>query len=277
MKKLLTTLTLLLALPFVAASLWAQPLPAGAVAPPPEMRAFTAAEALSAPVSPAREARPASAAQLKGKYLTYGYTTNNAHATYWTDIAPLSGDSVSIVNLMGKGTAVHGRYNAQTGILSVPSQFLFNDPEYGDFFCVRVDIDKKVYYPDADIEFTVNADGIMQTGNWGAFILSGQNKGLSTIRYREILYPARGVMTDYSQTKTDADSVRSYPVAVFRENDTHILVKNFYNYGADVVLTLNSDGSVNAARSPLAYGKSSSGSTLTFYNYAVNNYVSPTS
>lgn len=58
---------------------------------------------------------------------------------------PLSGDSVSIVNLMGKGTAVHGRYNAQTGILSVPSQFLFNDPEYGDFFCVRVDIDKKVY------------------------------------------------------------------------------------------------------------------------------------
>lgn len=117
----------------------------------------------------------------------------------------------------------------------------------------------------------------MQTGNWGAFILSGQNKGLSTIRYREILYPARGVMTDYSQTKTDADSVRSYPVAVFRENDTHILVKNFYNYGADVVLTLNSDGSVNAARSPLAYGKSSSGSTLTFYNYAVNNYVSPTS
>lgn len=75
----------------------------------------------------------------------------------------------------------------------------------------------------------------MQTGNWGAFILSGQNKGLSTIRYREILYPARGVMTDYSQTKTDADSVRSYPVAVFRENDTHILVKNFYNYGADVV------------------------------------------
>lgn len=88
MKKLLTTLTLLLALPFVAASLWAQPLPAGAVAPPPEMRAFTAAEALSAPVSPAREARPASAAQLKGKYLTYGYTTNNAHATYWTDIAP---------------------------------------------------------------------------------------------------------------------------------------------------------------------------------------------
>lgn len=277
MKKLLTTLTLLLALPFVAASLWAQPLPAGAVAPPPEMRAFTAAEALSAPVSPAREARPASAAQLKGKYLTYGYTTNNAHATYWTDIAPLSGDSVSIVNLMGKGTAVHGRYNAQTGILSVPSQSLFNDPEYGDFFCVRVDIDKKVYYPDADIEFTVNADGIMQTGNWGAFILSGQNKGLSTIRYREILYPARGVMTDYSQTKTDADSVRSYPVAVFRENDTHILVKNFYNYGADVVLTLNSDGSVNAARSPLAYGKSSSGSTLTFYNYAVNNYVSPTS
>lgn len=117
----------------------------------------------------------------------------------------------------------------------------------------------------------------MQTGNWGAFILSGQNKGLSTIRYREILYPARGVMTDYSQTKTDADSVRSYPVAVFRENDTHILVKNFYNYGAGVVLTLNSDGSVNAARSPLAYGKSSSGSTLTFYNYAVNNYVSPTS
>lgn len=72
---------------------------------------------------------------------------------------------MSIVNLMGKGTAVHGRYNAQTGILSVPSQFLFNDPEYGDFFCVRVDIDKKVYYPDADIEFTVNADGIMQTGN----------------------------------------------------------------------------------------------------------------
>lgn len=60
----------------------------------------------------------------------------------------------------------------------------------------------------------------MQTGNWGAFILSGQNKGLSTIRYREILYPARGVMTDYSQTKTDSDSVRSYPVAVFRET-TH--------------------------------------------------------
>lgn len=211
---------------------------------------------------------------LSGTYMAMGYTTATIAVRYWVKIQVTADNQVRIKNLLGRGGTVTGTYNPTTGILSIPPQIIFTDSEYGDFTCYAADVERKIYYSNRDIEFKLGSDGSLTTGNWGAFITSGPNAGTAMIRHREILYPARGVMTDYSLS---GDSTNSYPVVVVRENNNKLLIKNFYNYGADVVLTVDSTGTVLAPRTKLAMGTSSTGSTLSFYNYAVTNYVSPTS
>lgn len=213
-------------------------------------------------------------ASLSGKYMAFGYTTATISTRYWVDIKVSADNVVTITNLLDKGGTVTGTFNPATGIVSVKPQVIFTDNPYGDFYCYAADIEKKFYFSDRDLEFTLAPDGSLNIGNWGAFVTSGPHAGSAMIRYKEILYPAKATMTDYSITK---DTVRSYPVVVIRENDNKLLIKNFYNYGADVVLTIDSTGAVNAPRTQLAIGTTSTGSAANFYNYAVTNYVSPTS
>ena len=229
---------------------------------------------------PARKA-PARAAikeaDIPGKYLVYGYTTASVAQKYWLDIEIDASRNVRIFNLMNKGTTVTGTYSPDKGVISISPQTLFNDPDYGDFILYEADIEKKAYYSNRDLEFRLMPDGTITTGNWGAFITSGANRGLATIHHREILYPAKATITDYSLTKTGEEAVRSYPAVFIRENDNKILIKNFYNYGADVVLTVDSAGTVNALRSLVAEGMTSSGAITKYYNYAVTDFVSESS
>lgn len=214
---------------------------------------------------------------ISGKYLDQSYYSASAAANYWVDIKVSADNTATITNLLDKGGTVTGTLNQATGVISVKPQTVFTDPEYGAFTCYVADVNRKVYYRDRELQFTLNADGTLTTGNWGAFVTSGEHAGAAMIRHREVLYQARGTMTDYSVTAADSLKVRSYPVVVVRENNNKLLIKNFYNYGADMVLTVDSTGKVLAPRTKLAMGTSSTGSTTNFYNYVVTDYKSPTS
>lgn len=208
-------------------------------------------------------------------YYNQSYISAKTAVTYWTKVNVDVNGNVSIYNLLNKGTTIKGTLNSATATITVPVQKLFSEDEYGDFYCVNVDIASKAYYPDRDLEIAIADDGTLSLGNWGAFVLTGSYKGYSTIRYAEVMTPARAQITDYSLTRTP--KINTYPAVYVRENNHRALVTNFYNYGADVVIDISANGTASISRSALAYGTNASGSTITYYNYPVSNYVSPTS
>lgn len=241
---------------------------------PPAYSDFHAEASSSAQRKAPAQQVPATIEDMAGKYMALGYTTANVAQRYWLDIEHKEGNNVTITNLMNRGTTVSGTFDPTRGVISVTPQKLFNDPDYGDFIMYVADIEKKAYYPDRNLEFTLQPDGSVTTGNWGAFVMEGDYRGYASIHHKEVLWGAKATMTDYSLTK---DTVTSYPVVFIRENDNKILIKNFYNYGADIVLTVDSTGTVKAIRGQVAQGQSATGALTNFYNYAVTTYVSPES
>ncbi len=241
---------------------------------PPELQDFHAVMNAGAKQKAPAQKVTTTIGKMVGKYMALGYTTANVAQRYWLDIEQTEGNNVTITNLMNLGTTVNGTLDPARGVISIAPQKLFNDPEYGDFILYVADIAKKAYYPDRNLEFTLQPDGSVTTGNWGAFIVEGDHRGYASIHHKEVLWAAKASMTDRSLTK---DTTRNYPVVFIRENDNKILIKNFYNYGADIVLTVDSAGNVKALRGQVAQGQSSTGALTNFYNYAVTNYVSPES
>lgn len=249
-------------------------------APPPHpaLSSFTENLDIKAPhACPKKRTTSAEALRnlISSHYYNQSYISASVAAKYWTTVQVDNQNNVTITNLLNKGTTIKGVLNTENATITVPVQKLFSDEEYGDFYCVNVDIATKVYYADRPLEIKIDDDGTLTLGNWGAFVLSGEFKGYSTIRHAEVMTPARASITDYSLTKTPA--VNTYPAIYVRENNHRALITNFYNYGADIVVDINADGSASIARSALAYGTNASGSTITYYNYPVSNYVSPTS
>lgn len=216
-------------------------------------------------------------AQIAGKYMALGYTTTTAAKRYWLDIEVADGNNLLISNLMGKGTTIPATWDAAREAIVVKPQFLFSDPEYGDFMLYVASIDKKQYYPNLDLEFFIQPDGSLITGNWGAFVVKGEHAGAAEIHHKEILFPAKATVTDYSLTKTGDEAVNSYSAVFVRESDNKILLKNFYNYGADLVLTVDSAGNISAPRTLLAQATGSSGGIRNYYNYKVTDWVSASS
>lgn len=214
--------------------------------------------------------------QLTGHYMALGYVTPENPVYYWLDISVGNDNKVEISNLMDLGTTVTGTLDPARRTVTLPRQTIITHEEYGDLQIIPCDLDLMVYYVNEEIEFDINADGSLTTGNWGAFVLEGENKGKALVRYREALYPAKATMTDHSLTKQGEAQINSYPVVFVRENLNKILIKNFYNNTADVELTLSPDGSVMAAYTKVAVQRQPNGSEKKFFNWAVTDYVSPT-
>ncbi len=227
--------------------------------------------ALRVKVAKAKRRAPA-LASLKGYYYTTDYGTSVPLAVarrYMVQITPFAADSVEIYNLIGGQRAIKGVYNASTGVIKVKPQVTYVDDKYGELYCCLVDLDKKVYYSDAEIEFTVSADGNISVGSWGIFVLSGQYKGTQIVSSKSKLYRANAMITDHSLSQTvDSLKVRTYPACYTRESKTQVAVRNFYNCGSEVVMTVDSTGAVFMPHQVLA----TSGVT-NFYNYCITKYT----
>lgn len=208
--------------------------------------------------------------------MALGYVTPENPIYYWLDISVDSDNKVEITNLMDFGTVVTGTLDPARRTVTLPRQTISTHEEYGDLQIIPCDLDLMVYYVNEEIEFSINADGSLTTGNWGAFVLEGENRGKALVHYRETLFPAKATMTDHSLTKQGDSQINSYPVVFVRENPNKILIKNFYNQKADVELTISPDGSVLAAYTKVAVQRQLNGSEKNFFNWAVTDYVSPT-
>ena len=215
--------------------------------------------------------------QLQGKYMALGYANPDSPVYYWIDIDVDADNSVKVSNLMNFGTTVTGTFDPSRKVVSIPRQVIVNHDIYGELQIIPCDLEKKVYYVNEDLEFAMNADGSLTTGNWGAFVMEGENKGKALAHYADVLYPAKATMTDYSETMPDSLKIHSYPVVFVREGKNKILIKNFYNYRADVVLTLDSLGGVNAAYTKILVQRSPTGAEKNFFNWTVTDYESPSS
>lgn len=211
-------------------------------------------------------------ASLAGYYYTTDYGTSVPLAVsqrYMVQITPFAADSVEIFNLMGGGRAVKGVYSATTGVIKIKPQVTFVDSKYGSLYCCPVDLDKKAYYTDSEIELSVSADGNISIGSWGIFVLSGQYKGTQLVSSKTKMYKANAMITDHSLSQTvDSLKVRTYPACYTRESKTQIVVRNFYNCGSEVVMTVDSTGAVFMPHQVLA-----TVGVTNYYNYCISKYT----
>lgn len=214
-------------------------------------------------------------ASLKGYYYTTDYGTSvplSVSRKYMVQIAPLGTDSVTIYNLIGGQRTIKGAYDASTGVIKIKPQVTYVDSKYGSLYCCVVDLNKKAYYTDREIELTVADGGNIEIGSWGIFVLSGQYRGTQIVNSKTKLYKANAMITDYSLTQTeDSLKVRTYPACYSRESKTQIAVRNFYNCGSEVVMTVDSTGAVFMPHQTLA-----TQGTTNYYNFCISSYTSPT-
>lgn len=212
---------------------------------------------------------------LKGYYYTTDFGTSvplSVTHKYMVQITPFATDSVEIYNLMGGQKTVKGVYDASSGTIKVKAQVTYVDNTYGSLYCCVVDLDKKVYYTDREIEFSVSDDGNITVGSWGIFVISGANKGVQIVNSKSKLYKANAMITDHSLSQTtDSLKVRTYPACYSRESKTQIAVRNFYNCGAEVVINIDSTGVATMPHQALAKQGYTS-----YYNYCISSYTSPT-
>lgn len=88
-----------------------------------------------------------------------------------------STEKVNITNIWGAGTTVHGIYDAEKHVISVPSQqLLYTDPDYGPLLLMGMDNEMTKFTDDVTFEFTPRG-GAMKSSIWACLIATGTYAG----------------------------------------------------------------------------------------------------
>lgn len=185
---------------------------------------------------------PTTADKLKG-YMVGSYKTLSSSSFDGggtMEIVPdETGDSISI-KYFWNGSTARAHLDAATGTVTIPSQLIYIDTEYGEMYLATAQTDGKPDYK-TPIVGTVTADGTIDFGNawWGVFIVtSGKYKDLFVAAYYNLkLEKPTGTMT-YKGTD---GSQNGYYIVVKQTSGNVLSVTNIFNRGLDVEMELNRD------------------------------------
>lgn len=176
-----------------------------------------------------------------------GWTGN-----YFTGMTKFSGTAqdLKIENFAGMGFVASGSYDESTGIITLPSQFAFNESPFGDFWLCYYDVERGGFSSSLPITIKVNEDGTMTSETAWVIVVPDRNSayygsglGLSA---QATFYASNATMTGRQRdvsAKTFLDS-SSYPLYVYQPADDQLVVANFATNGKEVTLLLSPNGNV---------------------------------
>lgn len=141
---------------------------------------------------------------------------------------------IHIHNFYGLEETVDAVIDFNTGALSILPQRIWQSSSYGDVYMFPISYvgDRVQFYPTQPVPGSIDADGVIRLGQWGAIVGQGANAGLmlAAIDASEY-YPANATMTAVKITDGQESSIQ-YPLLVEQANPAEMKI---YNFGTTAV------------------------------------------
>ena len=201
-------------------------------------------------VSPARQATKSVTAvsDLAGDYvMTYQALVSTTYdGGRSVTVSAVDGtDSIAISGFMYSGVVVKACVNLSSMTISIPNQTLGYNTTYGYY---DLALCTSTGSPDrsAQITGTISADGVISLDSWwGIFVLSGTYADYYfDLCYATEIEPANATMT-YQVYYCGDTLTATFNVVAQQTDKMNLSVKNFYNIGQTVNVTLRSDRSAD--------------------------------
>ena len=216
-------------------------------------------------------------ADLAGEYvMTYStLLSSGVDGGNGATVAAIEGtDSISITDFWQSGAVVKAKVDLTAMTITIPNQVIGTSSSYGDYdiaYCTTSATADRT----TELTGTISADGVITiTSWWGIFFTDDTYSGYTYgLYYNTAMEPANSTMS-YKVYSSGDTTEYSFNVIVEQIDDETVAVKNFYNYGKTVEVTVSVDTTA-FIRSQNAYTHPSYGD---FYTYSlVYNVSSSTS
>ena len=193
----------------------------------------------------------------------YSYTYGDTDFAGMVDIEIVDSTNAVIYGFWGQTDTIPLTYDLDEGTVSVTPALIYTHSTYGEVWACSVDLDKMQYSSTTPISGTIEADGSITLGSWGAFVVSGSYKGgYFDVLTKTELKAANATITDIlydGSSTTNTDSVVTYYARIDQTYENQIEIYNFGNRALALKARLSSDSTVYIPSqyvfSNLLYGK----------------------
>ncbi len=200
------------------------------------------------PASTMRKAPAYSAKIVEGHYIAKDYVHEGDEINCIMQVAANADDPtmIHIHNFYGLEETIDAVIDVNTGALTILPQRIWQSDSYGDVYIFPISYvgDRVQYYPTQPVMGSIDANGVIRLGQWGAIVGQGENTGLMLAAIDNSEYfPSNATMTA-TKISDGEESDITYPLLVEQDSPAEMKIYNFGTTGVPVRARVASDGLV---------------------------------
>lgn len=159
-----------------------------------------------------------------------------------------------INNFYGLEETVDMTFDLDAGTVAILPQRIWKSTSYGDvyMFPITYEDGKIKYFTTEPVRGTIDENGVIRLGQWGAIVGSGANQGMLLAAIdRGEYYPANATMTA-TLRKQGVDGIVTYPLLVEQQTPSDLTIYNFGTSSVPVKARVQADKSVTVSEQFIA-------------------------
>lgn len=161
---------------------------------------------------------------------------------------------VHISNFYGLEETVDAVIDVTAGTVSIMPQRIWQSKSYGDVYLFPIEIgpDGIKYFTQQPVTGTIDANGVITLGRWGAIVGYGDNQGtlLAAIDHSSY-HPANASMAATLRSQGTDRNV-TYPLLVEQPSQSEIVIYNFGTTGVAVKARVDADKNISVSEQYIA-------------------------
>ncbi len=202
----------------------------------------------------ARASQPAKivTGNVLGKDYVHGGSEINCIMQYVQDTE--NANMIHIHNFYGLEETVDAVVDLTAGTVSILPQRILQSPTYGDVFLfpVKLEGDKIQYFPTTSVTGTIDENGVITLGTWGAIVGQGQFQGqLLALLDKSEYVPCNATMTATKMVNGDGSTIE-FPLLIEQANPSEIKIYNFGTTAVPVTVRVFADNTVSVSEQFIA-------------------------
>lgn len=156
---------------------------------------------------------------------------------------------VHIHNFYGLEETVDAVIDEASGTVSILPQLIWKSTSYGNvyIFPIAYEGDNVKFFPSDAVKGTIDANGVIRLGMWGAIVGEGANAGTLLAAIDSSEYVPSNATMKATKRANNEDTEISYPLLVEQPNPSEMTIYNFGTTGVPVKARVSSDGRVSVS------------------------------
>lgn len=156
---------------------------------------------------------------------------------------------IHIHNFYGLEETVDAVIDEAAGTVSILPQLIWKSTSYGNVYMFPITYEggNIKFFPSSPVTGTIDADGVIRLGAWGAIVGDGANAGMLLAAIDNSEYcPANATMTATKRANNE-DTAIAYPLLVEQPSPAEMTIYNFGTTGVPVKARVAADGRVTVS------------------------------